>query len=255
MLLALRESYSVASGPIGVGQLMALAARPPFRGTLKPTDGGVKVIRHWARSRYHRDFGHDHPIFPRCGKQGLATREASLNHLFMDFGKAVDAGRLFLSSLAAKNPQAIRTGKQIVFFRHEGAILKSEIPAVPHTEALAVAVAEHAARLAYEKVDSHNIRQARWDRWLPTIHISAAFAWLHDFNVQVQGPMPWGTFAKSILSEDNGDLTWVVAQNANKLLQAAEDCSFFPKANPRPVLLRDQLAQFLHDRRGNDMTS
>lgn len=239
MLLSLRESFSVSSGPIGVGQLMALAARPPFRGTLKPTDGGIKVIRHWARSRYHRDFGHDHPIFPRGGNQGLATREASLNRLFMDFGKAVDAGRLFLSSLAAKDPQAIRTGSQIVHFKYDGIIRKSAIAAVPHASVIASAVAEQATKLAYEKVEAKNVRQERWDRWLPTIHISAAFALLYDFNVQMQGPVAWRTFSKSILSDDNGDVARSVAKNANALLQAAEDCQFFPKANPRPVLLRD----------------
>jgi len=169
----------------------------------------------------------------------LATREASLNLLFLDLAKAVAAGRLFLSSLASKNPSAVKSGRQTVQFIDGGTVLRVEYVPLEHKAAIANIAAEYATKISYVKVEPKNIRQDRWERWQPTIHISAAVALLYDANVQAQGPLQWLPFCKSLLSDGNGQVARVIRNNANDLLQAAEDCRLFPKANPRPVFFCD----------------
>lgn len=231
MLLSLRQPIDVPDGLWGNMTLMALTARPPRRGNDNRPRLAIAAIRHYAAWGFYAQFGFDHPENPRAGNRSRSDRRAGLELVFSDFKKGVDAGRMFLSSLYATDPAARKAGYATIRFRKFGdAALK--FPAISH-------VAQINNAVAVEKTaDSQYIRQARWDGWLPTIHVGAAFALLIDGNATIQGARDWKAFCRSLLFiEENSAIPQVVVSNANMLLQAAEDCHFFPKAKPRPLHL------------------
>lgn len=232
MLISLRQPIEVPSGLWGNMTLMALTARPPRRGNDDRPRLAIAAIRHYAAWGYYDQFGHDHPQNPRGGNRSRADRRAGLELVFSDFKKGVDAGRLFLSSLYATDPSARKAGFATIRFRQlDDASMK--FPAIPHVAQLNRAAAEE------KTADSQYIRQARWDSWLSTIHIGASFALLIDGNSMLQGNRDWKVFCRSLLFiEENAQIPQVVVANANMLLKAAEDCHFFQKAKPRPLLLR-----------------
>jgi len=241
MLLSLRNTFDVRPGLIGSGALMALTARPPFRNNMRRHDIAVDVIRQWALARYRRDFGRDHPEFGRDkGKRGLGDHEARLNALFLDFQKGVDAGRLFLSSLAAHDPACQKSGEGRIGFTLDGEQSELTFPAVKHQKSIATLVAEKVAKKAFEKVEPKNIRQERWEKWQSVIHIAAAFAVTIDANERISGPRPWIAICRSMLADaDRSDQADSIATIANAFLQKAEDFRLFQKANPFPVRIID----------------
>jgi hypothetical protein len=237
MLLSLRNTFDVRPGLIGFTALMALTARPPFRNNMRRHDIAVDIIRQWALARYRKDFGRDHPEFGRDkGKRGPGDHEARLNALFLDFQKGVDAGRLFLSSLAAHDPAYRKDGMGKISFTVDGERSELTFPAVKHQKSIATLVAENEAKRAYERVDPKNIRQERWDKWLSVIHIAAAFAVTIDANERIFGPRPWIAHCRLMMADaDRTDQADSIATIANAFLQKAEDFRLFQKANPYPV--------------------
>jgi hypothetical protein len=232
MLVSLREPLEVPAGLWGNMVLMSLTARPPRRGDQYRPHKAVRAIRNYAATEYYFQHGEDHPENPRLGNRSRADRRASLELVFSDFKKGVEAGRLFLSSLYATSPSLQKQGYAKVQFRGF-ADLSLSIPAVSHIDRLNE-FGSDAGQLAASKY----IRQARWDNWLETIHIGAAFALLIDGNELAQGAHDWKGICRSILfREENEDLADVVAANANTLLEAAIGSNFFQKAKPRPVVI------------------
>lgn len=237
MLVSLRQPINVPTGLWGNMTLMALAARPPRRGNDNRPNLAIAAIRHYAAWGFYDQFGFDHPENPRIGNRGRADRRAGLEGVFADLKNATDAGRLFLSSLYARYPGVAKGGNATVKFRGEPAV-QVDYPALSHSAQLDAFVANLSAVRPNQGVEPKSIRQARWDNWLATIHLGAAFALLHDSNVELQGHVEWRKFCRSLLfQQENDHVAQTLVTNANRLLDAAEECHLFQKAKPRPLAM------------------
>lgn len=228
MLLSLREHIEVPSGRAGNRVLMALTARPARRGDNSRVLEAIDVIEQYSAYAHYRQTGKEEVGNPRKGKRSLKYTQNRLSRVFSEFQQAVKAGRTFISSLAARDEAALERGYAEVLLPI-GRRFPVRVPALPHVEALRQVVSQSGP--VY-------VRQQHWENFIPTIHIGGAFAELYDWNVALQGSIDWQEFCRSLLfREENAEVATIIVRNANRLLQAAEDCSFFPKANPSPLML------------------
>lgn len=237
MLLSLRNTYDVPNDVRGNAVLMALVARPPFRNGLTGVNMATDAIRQYAAYGFYRQHGYDHPDNPHNPKRSSKDRLMRLDRVFFDFNKGLEAGRMFLSSLAASDPASAKRGFGESKFRFGSEVFGLRYPAISHLDVLTEAVREKEVRDVF--IEPKNIRQERWDRWVPTIHIAAAFVLLFDSNSKIQGDKEWRSICRSLLFNDNDHVPKTLVSNANLILQCAEDNRFFPKATPLPLLLRD----------------
>lgn len=230
MLLSLRPKIEVPNGRAGNRLLMALAARPRRRGDDNRYKEAMKVIENYSATEYFRQYGVNEPGNPRDPKRSRQYQANRLHRLFGEFEQSMKAGKMFMSTLAARDPGAIKRGYVDVLFRHDQRP-QIRIPAVSHVAAL------NEINMASQP---NYVRWKHWDSWIPTIHIAAAFAEIYEGNVALFGAMPIREFCRNLLfREETADAPRVIVNNANRLLQAAEDCALFPNHQPSPLVLLD----------------